>query len=275
MDKGISGNSPETVIVVLHHNNREMTEKCLDSIIKTTPQGKYHIVVVDNASTIPFVDGPQFVNSSVIRREENLIVAAMNTGFLEALTFNPEFVMNFDNDIVCLEGWYEPLVKEMRENPKTGICGGKQWDEHQTMFRCVGYDLVGGQLAKDGPLERRDVMWLTGSAVMMRADMMRLIGVHDTRYKTLCSDSDYCLFAHTRGWDVVFVPESNVIHLQNASINGTRDEGMVVNKDWTHDNDILLKKAVGAEYYNLIKDFPIDSRSNQYVVANFSIYKRQ
>lgn len=258
----------ETVIVVLHHNKREMTEECLNSIIKTTPAGKYHILVIDNASTIPFSDGPQFVNTTVIRREENKIVPAMNQGFLEALKFDCKYVVNFDNDVVCLEGWYEPLVTAMESDPSIGVVGGKQWDREQKIFRSVGWDLVGGIIYGNAPKWNTDVVWIQGSAVMMRTEMMRLIGVHDARFKTLCSDSDYCLHARVRGWRVRFISESNVIHYGNTSIDG-------VSPDWTDDNKLLLDKWSGKENAESIANFPLEMKNNKYLVVTYNVIQAE
>ncbi len=42
----------KTVAVVLHYENEEMTEQCVDSILETAPS--VHILIVDNFSPAPY-----------------------------------------------------------------------------------------------------------------------------------------------------------------------------------------------------------------------------
>lgn len=252
---------PKVVAVVLHYENSEMTNKCVDSIRKTAD---CDVLVVDNFSPTVYArdDVP------VIRNDNRWSVSGMNFGFYHALyNMNADFVVNFDNDIVCLDGWLEPLLKEMADNPKTGIAGGKQWDPNQEFYRCVGMDLS-GMLFRSEPHIRANVMWIQGSFVMLRAEMMRFIGLHDTRYKIICSDSDYCLHAWDRGWKVVFVPESNVIHIGNASYGGPVET-------WKEDHEAMVRKWTGAHMMERLSAFPLNCQKHLYLNAVYKIVQKK
>jgi GT2 family glycosyltransferase len=191
----------------------------------------------------------------------------MNFGFYHALyclEHKPKYIVNFDNDIICLDNWLSPLIKVMEEDTKVGIVGGKQWTKDMTVYRSVGIDLVGGSLAKNYPCENKDVMWIQGSFVMMRTEMMLRIGIHDDRFKIVCSDSDYCLHAKDRGWKVVFVADSNVIHIGGASYTTECET-------WEVDNKNLLQKWSGIKSMHMLKGFPLEFKGNKYLRTKYEI----
>lgn len=253
---------PKTVAVVLHYEKDELTNQCVDSILETSPE--VSVLVVDNHSPHPFFNEFSDSQVTVIRNDNRYAVSGMNAGFYHALyRMNADFVMNFDNDVICLPGWLEPLLRVM-EDPKVGVCGGRQWDKEQKLHRQVGLDLVGGHLILNGPVEQREVVWIQGSAVLMRGEMMRRIGLHDDRFKIMCSDSDYCIHAKDRGWRVVFTPDSNVIHIGNSSYQ-------TVCETWERDNKQLLQKWSGMKFIHDLGSFPLDSRNNRFLSIKYDV----
>ena len=213
----------KTVIVVLHYENEQLTNQCIDSIVDNTDDKTYHILVVDNFSPIPY-DNKYGDKITVIRNSTRESVSGMNFGFYHALyVMNADFVVNFDSDIICLPNWLPPLIDVMERNPKCGIVSGKQWNKEMTKYGSVGADLM-GVTHRNMPDEECNTLWIQGSFHMYRAEMMYRIGLHDDRYHTICSDSDYCIHAVDRGWNVIFTPASEVIHIGNASYSDGTDE---------------------------------------------------
>lgn len=259
-----------TAIVVLHYANNELTNKCIESIMNNTAYATYHIIIVDNNSPEPYILVHKYDSISLIRNNDRGSVSGINFGLYHALynlPFDIKYVVNFDNDIICLDNWLPPLISCMESDPTIGIVGGKQWDKDQKTFRSVGMDLTGGHLYGNMPNERSTAVWIQASAVMMRAEMMKLIGLHDTRFTTYCSDSDYCIHANDRGWKVVFEPESNVIHIMNASYGGF-DENTI------EDQRKLLQKWFGLKFNALASIFPIDSAKKQYGQVTLKVEER-
>lgn len=183
----------------------------------------------------------------------------MNFGFYYALYESGrdhKYIVNLDNDTLVHKGWLEPLIAEMESHPNTGICGGKQWNREGTEFHSVGSDMS-GYIYTNSPTERTEVDWLQGSFHMYRAKMMRMIGLQDTRYQDYCSDSDYCIHAIDRGWDVVFVPESNITHFGGTSYR----EYPVERAD---DFGAFKAKWFGIKFNSLANVLPINTQERLY-----------
>ncbi len=259
MDKRIEDDISETAIVVLHYINKELTQKCILSILENTPVGNYQIYVVDNNSPEPLKLDVDYPEVTILRNDSRRSTHGMNFGFYHALyksQYDHKYIVNLDNDTEVHKGWLEPLVKEMEENPKTGICGGKQWKPGLENFYSVGSDLT-GFIYCNWPTERTSVYWIQGSFVMFRAEMMKRIGLHDDRFLDYCSDSDYCIHASDRGWDVVFVPESEITHIGNVSY-----KNYPINEKGNEDLPQLISKWFGLKFNTFANVVPINAQEN-------------
>lgn len=271
LDRRIEDNISSVGIVILHYVKDDLTNKCIQSIRDNTAEGTYYIYVIDNNSPEPFKLSGSTLDIRIIRNNCRYSTSGMNLGFYEAL-YNPDigiehdYIVNLDNDIEVHKDWLPPMVKEMDDNPKTGICGGKQWKPGTDSFYSVGADLM-GWIYRDWPTERSNVFWIQGSFVMFRAKMMRMIGLHDTRYQDICSDSDYCIHAIDRGWDVVFVPDSSVTHIGGASY---KDYPMESSQDFGQ----LIAKWFGTKFNSLANVLPINSQDDIYGVVTFKEQRR-
>jgi Predicted glycosyltransferases len=139
---------------------------------------------------------------------------------------------------------------------------GKQYDADMKHYRSVGYDLT-GTLYVDFPVARLETVWLQGSFCMMRGEMMKWIGLHDARYLDICSDSDYCFHALDRGWQVVFVPESSVIHIGNASFKEEKDYSEVLSANG-RDIQQMIGKWTGVKFNELLKQIPVNAKDGSW-----------
>ena len=257
----------KTAIIVLHYVNDRMTNKCVDSIIENTEDGTYCIIVVDNNSPIPY----RREDVEVVRNDNHYAVSGMNKGFYHALyntPYNFKYIVNFDNDITCLPKWLSPLVSAMEDNPKLGIVGGRQWDEGKTQFNSLGADFS-GMTMRNVPNQDEFVVWIQGSFVLMRAEMMKRIGLHDERYKIIYSDSDYCVHALDRGWLIKFIHESEVIHIGNGSYGKEPVETACA------DRMQFVQKWLGIKFCGLTKEYPFDLSNTTPIVVGYKIGDKQ
>lgn len=251
---------PKVAVVILHYEDAKLTNQCVDSVKATSDAD---IIVVDNCSPTSY-HRPDVIN---LRTQENRNVRGMNYGFYYALKQNEyDYIVNFDNDIICQENWLLPLVKVMEKHPTCGIVGGKQWNKEMDRYNSVGADLM-GMIWRNTPDFECSVVWLQGSFHMYRVKMMQMIGLHDERYETICSDCDYCIHAIDRGWKVYFTPDSNVIHIGNVSYGGVPVASEKIDKL------LFLQKWFGIKFCALTKTFPFDLQRMQDIYVAYKIDK--
>ena len=124
----------------------------------------------------------------------------------------------------------------MDGHPQVGIAGSKlltKTGEHQcSPFRFPGIASEFDQALKLGmisrllarwsvamppPDEKTQVDWVSGASMMLRRQMLEQIGLLDEGFFTYFEDMDLCQRAHQASWEVWYVPQSQVIHLEGAS----------------------------------------------------------
>ncbi|NLA74612.1 MAG: glycosyltransferase family 2 protein [Deltaproteobacteria bacterium] len=78
----------------------------------------------------------------------------------------------------------------------------------------------------------RSVGWVVGAYFMIRRETMEEIGYLDDFYFLYFEEVDFCIRARRTGWDVVFYPYAQVIHLGGQSSLNVRENplhGMQIN----------------------------------------------
>src|SRR5262249_6671991 len=59
--------------------------------------------------------------------------------------------------------------------------------------------------------------WVSGAALIVRREVLERIGPMDDGYFLYFEEVDYCTRARRAGWEVWFVPQSRIVHLEGAS----------------------------------------------------------
>ncbi|MDR3622636.1 MAG: glycosyltransferase family 2 protein [Paludisphaera borealis] len=146
----------------------------------------------------------------------------------------PEYVLLLNPDTIVQEHALDALVDFMDAHPKAGVAGSQLLSPEggiqasPFLFPGIGSELdrglrfgalsklLSGRLKIDhsrpNPAE-----WLAGASMILRTSMLRDIGLLDEGFFTYFDDVDLCLRARRAGWEVWYVPESKVVHLEGAS----------------------------------------------------------
>jgi len=218
-------------IIVLNWKGLEDTTECCRSLEKVTYRAT-KVYVADNASADGSAEAlrQRFPGFTCVANETNLGYARGNNRMIqEAIADGCEYVLLLNNDTLVDAAFVEPLVEAMQANGRVGIAGSKIYyvDRPQVIwfaggkvemsrrfpFRHIGEDETdAGQFDKASETE-----WVSGCALLARADMIRAIGSLDERFGYYCEDVDWCFRARRSGWEVWYVPGSKVWHKIGAS----------------------------------------------------------
>jgi len=205
----------DVVLIIPHYGDDSDLRRCKASLKNVKEMERVKVVVIDN-------------------NKNNIgFTRAVNQGIRE----NPgaAFYWILNNDTVVQKDALAELLKAMKKYPKVGIAGSQLIDlNNQDIIVWGGsLDVIPG-VHKSGSLSLGQLQeptyerWATFGSVLIRADMVHEIGLLDERYFLICSDSDYCFTARSRGWKVLHWPKSKVFHDEEEGVsrvqNVKRDE---------------------------------------------------
>lgn len=215
-------------IVVPLYNAVEYTRMMFQSLLKHTPEGRYEVIFVDNASsdgTAQFLDEVETHPAvKVIRNKVNRnFSGACNQG---AQVASFDLVLFLNNDIILTPHWFEPLVLALRD-PSVGVAGNKQLIPDKDIVHHAGVVVLGraeahhylaGVEKEDHRINRkRDFSVVTGSCLLIRRWLFNFVGGFDELYVNGMEDCDLCLKIRQLDFRITYVPESCVWHYVSQS----------------------------------------------------------
>ncbi len=242
------------LVVIVNYRTGDLVIDCLKSLaeeIAAIPGAR--VEVVDNAS------GDNSVARLAQAIGENgwswvtLRALSANGGFAfgnnaaigPALTGDrpPRYVLLLNPDTYIRPGALRALLSFMEVHPDVGIAGSRienpDGSPRRTAFQF--HTILGefSSAAKIGFIQRllarwtiappvRDephpIDWVSGAAMLVRAEVFHAIGLLDDRYFMYYEEMDFCRRATLAGWACWYVPQSRVVHLvgQASGVTGTK-----------------------------------------------------
>lgn len=231
-------------IIIVNYNTGALTKACLESLLGQPLPKDSEIIVVDNASndeTVPFLRS-DFPEIKIISNTQNLgLAAAVNQGIAAA---TGDFYLILNPDTIALPHSVMSLLDFMQKNPDVGIAGGKLISPNGSVqYSCYRYyrpmtvvyrrTLLGKTRAGQAEIDRflmkdfdrgttREVDWLMGACLMVRARAVKKIGGMDERFFLYFEDVDWCRRFKEAGYRVVYFPGAQFSHYhQRSSEQGT------------------------------------------------------
>ncbi len=216
-------------VVVLSWNFREYTLNCLESVVRMRGCD-FRVLLVDNASTdgtVPAVR-ERFPQVQVHVNPEDLgFAGGVNVGLRIALEQGATYVLLVSNDTVLEPDLLERLVEAAEAEPAVGILSpliyypGRERVWYAGAYRrrfWPGISWLGYGL-RDRPRYhvRRQVDYVTGCVLLLRAAMLRQVGLLDTTFFMYYEDLDLCERARRAGWQLLLVPAAVVDHIGSVS----------------------------------------------------------
>lgn len=76
-----------------------------------------------------------------------------------------------------------------------------------------------------------ETFWANGASMLVRAELVREIGLLDRNMRFICSDVDFSFSARARGWRVAIVPSAIVEHSLSGSVGGAQNLELALIKE--------------------------------------------
>lgn len=234
MAKAITEAHPRVSIVIVTYKNVELSQLCLESLLRNTTHPNYEIIVVDNDSRDGTANYLQYLqerhdNIRVIINHENRGFAAANNQGLAIATGDVLVLLN--NDTVTPRGWLAPLLKHLQDGriglvgPVTNFVGNEAKIEvpYKTIEEMEHFavDYMRGHTG-----ETFDIGMLAMFCVAMTRDVFEEIGQLDETFGIgMFEDDDYSNRIKAQGYRVVCAKDSFVHHFGQAAFKKLIETG--------------------------------------------------
>jgi GT2 family glycosyltransferase len=221
-------------VILVSRNTCALTCAALRSVLESRDSLAKEILVVDNGSTdeTPVVVPRDFPAVKLVRSEVNLGFArANNLGAQEA---KGEFLLLLNSDAHLKPDTLAAGVGWMREHPKCGIAGAQLVSPDGSLQNSIAnapslatellnksllrllfpQRFPGKERASPAP---RAVESVVGACMVIRRSVWETLGGLDERFFFFLEETDFCLQARRRGWEVFHLPQMQVWHEQGGT----------------------------------------------------------
>lgn len=224
---------PRVVVVLVNWNGVTDTLECLASLY-ADGYPCLSVVVVDNGSvddSVPSIRAA-YPDAIVLEAGRNLgFTGGNNVGILYALDHGADYVYLLNNDTTIEAGSLEKLAAAAEGHARAGIVApimhyadrpGEVW------FGGSSLDIGRGLALHDhsdvpAVLEPpREIPWVTGCAMLVRAEALRALGGFDERYYLYFEDVDLSVRVRKLGCTIVLVPSARIYHKCGQTGNKTK-----------------------------------------------------
>ncbi|HKP51156.1 MAG TPA: glycosyltransferase family 2 protein, partial [Chloroflexia bacterium] len=235
--------STETAVIVPNWNGARLLPECLSALSVQTYRD-FTLWLVDNGS----IDGsdallddlertrrPEWLATplpnptQVIRNADNLGFAEANNQAMRPAIRTARYIVTLNNDAVPEPDFLERLIEAARQGePSLGMVAATMLFAHRpekvasagisihregvALDRAVG--LSTSRLETGGI---RPVFGPSAGAALYRSDMLRDVGLFDSRFFSYLEDADLAWRARLRGWRAVHNPLAKVRHEYSAT----------------------------------------------------------
>lgn len=222
------------MVVTTHDGPGRRLDRCLEAIAQANPA--LRIVVVDNSGTGTMLGEQARDNVDHVRVENRGFGAAANVGFDHANLAACDLIGLLNDDVVVDDGWLEPLVWVLDDDPRVGAVQPKLVLAGTTppLINSVGVEIdnagagsdVGYRLPESELHDEsiRSITAVTGGALLLRRSFLTDVDGFDERLFLYYEDLDLCLRGSELGWQFRCAPASRVEHDMGATTGALGDD---------------------------------------------------
>jgi len=226
---------PRVAAVVVTYDALPWIEPCLESLrgVET--------IVVDNGSRDGTVDlvRERFPEVRLIKAENRGLGAGWNIGIRET---SSRYALLLNADAWLVDGALDRLVEFADSHSRAAVVGPRLLNQDGTLQRSVrGFPtlwrlateyfflrkLAPGSSALNafyaGGFEHdevRDVEVVMGACMLVRREAVEQVGYCDEDYFLFSEETDWCFRFREAGWEVVFYPGAECVHVRGAAHGG-------------------------------------------------------
>jgi len=246
---------PTVSVIVVNYRGAPDTITCLRALRDDLdyPADRLQVICVENGSGDDSVLKIRTAGFPVVESSTNLgFAGGCNLGAEHA---TGEVLAFLNNDARPDPAWATAAMAVLQAQPTVAAVASKvlDWSGEHVDFADAGLTWFGMGYKRDAgkPVSEvdtsvpRDVLFATGSAMFVRADVFRAVGGFDEKFFMFYEDVDLGWRLNLRGWRVRYAPDSVAYHRHHAAIS------TVDGQDQARELFLLERNALAALYKNL------------------------
>ncbi|WP_317495598.1 glycosyltransferase [Haloechinothrix sp. LS1_15] len=253
-------------VIVVNYRGATDTARCLRSLASELDYPALEIICVDNASGSDDLEVLRAAAADMEAVPVTVVPAAENLGFaggcnLGARHARGSVLALLNSDATPDPHWVRSAVDALLADPTVAAVASKVlgWEGDTVDFVDAGLTWFGMGYKRhaDAPLaclddaehdRAKDVLFATGAAMFVRAEVFRELGGFDERFFLFYEDVDLGWRLNLFGWRVRYVPASVAYHRHH----GTMDT--VDTPESGRETFLLERNALAALYKNLSEE---------------------
>lgn len=229
---------PDLTISIINFKTKELTAKCLDSILKKDWQTKFEIYVVDNASddgSVEFLK-KNYPKVKFITSKKNLGFAGGHNLVLKQVDTKYTLLLNSDTEIS--DGVLDKMVEYMDNSLDVGVSSCKILNLNGSLQPNAGDLPFGSSLInwlfnlesfgikspsfhrneKEYYLNIHEVGWVSGNFMLIRKEVFEKIGFLNEKFFMYMEDAEFCMRVRRAGFKIFINPLTSIKHLSGGSL---------------------------------------------------------
>lgn len=223
-------------VCIINHKTPELTRACIQSVFETREDLDVEVLVVNNTNDPLDVSG---FNVTLLQNDAPLAFAANQNQMLARA--GGRYLMPLNSDTVIHPGALQTLVEFMDAHPQCGMAGPKlihadgniqptcrtfpnaitSFLESSGLWMKIPNAPCAAKLDAlcDPHTSAREVDWLTGACLITRKEVIQSAGPFDAEMflGMYGEDMEWAWRIKKAGWQIWFVPQADITHLENQS----------------------------------------------------------
>ena len=292
--------------IVVNWNAGENLVRCLEALI-SQEKVRINVVVVDNASSDGSLETLVGLNGrvNVVQTGENLgFGRGVNRGLSES---TDEFVVVLNPDVMLAPDAVGQMVEFLDAYPQVGIVGPRLMDADGNVRASCGLaPRLGDEICRKfllhlifplfkfrrrRPSKPEAVAWVTGACFAARYHVLKTVDGLDEAIFMYYEDVDLCLRVNRAGWQVMYLPSAEGVHIGGESSKQALTQMLVVSEasyayfilkhlgrfsslflTLLRPVEMILRSLIWCMVFLLVKDRQVEARAR--LRASWMILKR-
>lgn len=226
----------KTAVVILNWNGEKHLKRFLAPLLHSLKGYDAQVTVADNNST----DGSVRYVEDCFEGRVTVLCFPRNYGFAEGYNralsgIDASYYLLLNSDVLVENDWLFALEEWMDLHEDCAACGPKilSFQERDRfeyagaaggLIDRFGYSFCRGRILShtekdEGQYDMpQNVFWCSGACMMVRASAWKALGGFDGRFFAHFEEIDFCWRARLEGWDIGYVPRSQVWHVGGGTL---------------------------------------------------------